>query len=120
MTDQTTTVATLRQAMASFVAERKWQRYHNAKNVSMSIAIEASELMEIFQWVDTDELEELSSDPVKMQAVEDEIADVFLYVLSFANATGIDLSAAVERKMVKNRTKYPTERFQGNYEKVDG
>lgn len=120
MNDGTTTVRQLRRAMAEFVAERQWQRYHNAKNVSMSIAIEASELMEIFQWVDTDELESLVRDPVKMQAVEDEIADVFLYVLSFANATGIDLAAAVERKMVKNRAKYPPERFQGNYEKVNG
>jgi NTP pyrophosphatase (non-canonical NTP hydrolase) len=103
--------------MRAFIKERKWEKFHNAKNVSMSIAIEAAELMEIFQWLDTNEIEDMKKNPEKMQDVQDEVADIFCYLLSFANSMDIDLTEAVFTKMVKNRKKYPQEAFQGNYEK---
>lgn len=115
MSDQTTTIAGLRQVVADFIAERDWQRYHDAKNLSMSIAIEAAELMEHFQWSRNDELPALLRDDQRRAAIVDEVADIACYLLSLANALEIDLSAAVTAKVAKNRAKYPVAQFRGHY-----
>lgn len=98
-----------------FVDQREWQQFHDPKNLSMSIAIEAAELMEHFQWLRSGQSSELGEDRVAMAAIEEELADVFCYVLSFASAMGIDLCATLESKMVKNRKKYPVEKFKGRF-----
>lgn len=98
-----------------FVDQREWQQFHDPKNLSMSIAIEAAELMEHFQWLRSGQLSDLEEDRVAMAAIEEELADVFCYVLSFASAMGIDLCAALESKMVKNKEKYPVEKFKGRF-----
>ena len=103
--DSRTTVDELRQIVRTFVAERHWEKFHNAKNLSMSIAIEAAELMEHFQWLTTDET--LSGEGQDLAEIADELADVTCYVLAMANVLNIDLTQAVTRKMVKNRIKYP-------------
>jgi dCTP diphosphatase len=103
--DNQTTVAELRQWMRQFVRERDWERFHNAKNLSMSLAIEAGELMEHFQWLTTDEV--VDGRTLDVPAIGEELADVVCYALSLANALEIDISRAVQAKMVKNRIKYP-------------
>jgi dCTP diphosphatase len=113
--DARTTVTELRALMARFIAERDWQRYHDPKNLAMSIAIEAAELMEHFQWLRTDELPAAQANERERAAVADELADIACYVLSFANALDIDLSAAVRAKLAKNAAKYPVEQFKGRY-----
>jgi len=113
--DRETTVQELIDLMASFVAERDWEPFHDPKNLSASIAIEAAELMEHFQWMRTDELAAVRDDPQMMSEVRDELADILAYVVSFAGTMGIDLAAALERKMKKNATKYPAEKFKGKY-----
>ncbi len=87
------------------MAQRGWQHFHNGKNLAMSLAIEAGELMEHFQWLTSDEV----LDPTKLDraGIQDELADVVCYALSLANSLEIDLSQAIEQKMVKNRIKYP-------------
>ena len=115
MTDKTTTIAELRALLTDFIAQREWQRYHDAKNLAMSIAIETAELMEHFQWVRNDELEALLDSPQRRAEIVEEIADITCYVLSLANALDIDLSAAVEAKIGKNARKYPVEQFRGRY-----
>lgn len=113
-TDPTTTVADLRERVRAFVADRDWERFHTPKNLAMSIAIEAAELMELFQWVEpTDASARTES---HREELEDELADVCCYVLSLANATGIDLSSAIARKIAKNERKYPAEGFRGRFE----
>ncbi len=118
MNDSTCTIENLKNEMRTFIKERKWESYHNPKNISMSIAIEAAELMELFQWIDKEDIKELTQDSKKMTDIEDEVADVFCYLMSFVSSLDIDLTEAVLRKIVKNRKKYPTSIFQGNYEKV--
>lgn len=103
--DSKTTVAELRAVVQEFVDERNWRKFHNAKNLSMSLAIEAAELMEHFQWLTTDET--VAGDQVDLQEVADELADVTCYVLALANTLGIDLAQSVRSKMIKNRLKYP-------------
>ena len=114
-TDATTTVAELRKIIADFVAERDWSQFHSPKNVSMALAIEAAELMEHFQWLTTEASRQLVDDPEKLAAVGEEIADVVGYSFALANELGIDLSSAIRAKMVKNRQKYPADRFRGRY-----
>ena len=115
MSDANTTVADLRAALTAFVAEREWQMYHDAKNLSGSILIEAAELLEHFQWVRNDELPALLQNPQKRAEIAEELADVTCYVLSLANVLGIDLSGAVLDKIAKNARKYPTDKFRGRY-----
>lgn len=119
MSDADTTVAQLRAQVASFVAERAWERYHDAKNLSASIAIEAAELMEHFQWVRNEELPALLGDPQARAEIAAELADVTCYVLALANALDLDLSTAVTRKLARNAEKYPAERFRGRWFKPE-
>jgi NTP pyrophosphatase (non-canonical NTP hydrolase) len=111
--DASTTVQQLRNVMIEFVQERDWSQFHSPKNLSMSIAIEAAELMEHFQWISQEQSRELD-DSVKHQVAE-ELADVLCYCLAMANSMNIDLSTAITDKMVRNREKYPADQFRGLY-----
>ena len=116
MADSTTTIAQLRQAIQAFVDERDWKQFHKPKNLAMSLAIEAAELMEHFQWLSVEESIDRGSDPVRRGQIADEIADVCCYLLSLVNALDLDLSEAVRSKLVKNVAKYPAEKFRGRSE----
>jgi NTP pyrophosphatase (non-canonical NTP hydrolase) len=105
--DAATTVADLRALVEHFVGERDWHRYHNPKNLAMSLAIETGELMEHFQWLTLQQARELQQDPAAMQQVGEELADCLAYILAFANAMEIDLSSTLAAKMRQNEAKYP-------------
>ncbi len=113
MSDKTTTVAELRKVVHQFVDQREWQQFHNPKNLAMSLAIEAAELMEHFQWLDLNEAEQYSVDPQRREAICDEVADCLAYILSIADRMEIDLSTELQRKMKKNAIKYPVEKSRG-------
>ena len=115
MNDQKNTVAEMKDMVQSFVDQRDWQQFHDPKNLSMSIAIEAAELMEHFQWLRSEQLDELKTDSSVMAEIEEELADIFCYVLSFATTMDLDLCAALESKMIKNRKKYPADKFRGRF-----
>jgi NTP pyrophosphatase (non-canonical NTP hydrolase) len=115
MADSSTTLADLREIVRHFVDERDWQQFHSPKNLSMSLAIEAAELMEHFQWIDVAESRRIGDDANKLSEVRDEIADVLCYVVALANELDIDLSAAIREKMVKNAAKYPAALSRGHY-----
>jgi len=115
MADSTTTLKELKAQMAAFVKERDWEQFHSPKNLSMSIAIEAAELMEKFQWCDVQGSKcDLAKD---FQEVKHEIADIFCYLLSFCNQYDIDISDAVTEKLKLNAVKYPATKVRGSYEK---
>ncbi len=107
MNDESTSVSDLREIVRSFVAERHWEQFHSPKNISMALAIEAAELMEHFQWLTIDQSRAITSDPDALQAVGEEMADVLCYLLAMANSLEVDVATLVQRKMVKNRKKYP-------------
>ncbi|MBM3133394.1 MAG: nucleotide pyrophosphohydrolase [Chloroflexi bacterium] len=115
--DESTTIAELKTSVQDFVHERDWGKYHNPKDVALSIVIEAAELLEHFQWADGAELQRTMQDPEKMDRIGEELADVLIYCLSFANATGIDVAGAVREKIEKNKVKYPADQVRGNYRK---
>jgi NTP pyrophosphatase (non-canonical NTP hydrolase) len=110
MPDETTTLASLKDAVRRFAAERGWEPYHSPKNLVMALAAEAAELVEPFIWLDGDESRRLTDDPAKREAVADEMADVFNVLLNLSLHTGIDLSDALRAKMAKNVVKYPAPR----------
>ena len=105
--DARTTVSELRQAVGRFVEERSWQRYHTPKNLSMSIAIEAAELMERFQWYSSRESIDRVKDAGVRAAVADELADVIIYCLALSNQADIDLSGAILSKLERNADRFP-------------
>ena len=115
MTDRETTIAELRRVVEEFVDRRDWHQFHTPKNLAMSLAIEAAELMEHFQWLTADESRAVAQRPEKLAEVADEVADVFCYILAMANELRLDLAAALEAKMVKNAKKYPVEQFRGRF-----
>ena len=115
--DNQTTVNELRQLMAQFVAERDWDQFHSPKNLAMALTIEAGELMEHFQWLTTEQSQNIDAS-VKHE-VGEELADVVCYAMSLANSLDIDVSSAVYQKMEKNRLKYPADKFRGRYGEND-
>ena len=117
MTDATTTVAELRARVLAFVHERDWEQFHSPKNLSMALAAESGELMEHFLWAESKASAAVLGDPKKRRAIEDELADVVIYALEFANISGIDLAAAIEAKMAANAKKYPVEKAKGRADK---
>jgi dCTP diphosphatase len=115
MSDTQTTLQQLKEKMAEFVRERDWEQFHTPKNLSMSIAIEAAELMEHFQWVTVEESKNLPVDA--LSDIGEELADIVIYSLSLANALGLDLSEVILAKMEKNIRKYPSEKVRGKSHK---
>lgn len=105
--DSLTSVRCLRELVEAFVAERHWHVFHTPKNLSMSLAIEAGELMEHFQWLTSEESNNVKHDDLAKAAVGEELADCLAYVLSIANAMEIDLASTLAKKMKKNAIKYP-------------
>ncbi len=117
--DDTTTVAEIKTRVLEFARERDWEQFHAPKNLSMALAAEAGELMEHFLWASSEESRETVSDPAKRAKIEEELSDVVIYAIEFANMTGIDLAAAIERKMAANAAKYPVEKAKGRSVKYD-
>ena len=105
--DEQTTIGQLRGAVRQFVGARDWEVYHTPKNLAMSIAIEAAEIMEHFQWRTPEASSALVQDEVWRAEVADELADVLIYCLSFANACDIDISAAIQKKLARNEDRFP-------------
>ena len=117
MTDGKTTVAELRERVLAFVHEREWEQFHSPKNLSMALAAESGELMEHFLWTESKASLAVVADPKKRPAIENELADVVIYALEFANICGIDLAAAIGAKMAANAKKYPVEKSRGRADK---
>lgn len=115
--DSETTVSELRERVQKFIDDRDWNKYHNPKDLTISIAIEASELMELFQWVKENEVTRITNDSDKLGKLEEELADVMIYCLSLANALDIDVAQAIDKKISKNESKYPVEQVRGDYKK---
>jgi len=118
-TDAETTVGSLRKTVAAFVDARDWQPFHTPKNLSMSIAIEAAELMERFQWLTTEEAQAAVDDAAERAAVTDELADVIIYCLSLSNALELDISSAVLGKLQNNEHRYPVNEFRGRFRRPE-
>jgi NTP pyrophosphatase (non-canonical NTP hydrolase) len=115
MSDKKTTIHDLKERMATFVRERDWEQFHTPKNLSMSIAIEAAELMEHFQWLTVEQSKSLEAEA--LQDISEELADIVIYSLSMSNFLELDLADTILKKMEKNIRKYPKEQVRGKAHK---
>src|SRR5204863_3998921 len=109
----------LAMTLRAFAAERDWDQFHTPKNLATSISVEAAELLELFQWSRGQRGWDEVTDPSIRARVEDELADILLYVIRFADKAEIDLQAIAERKIASNAKKYPPDRFRGSDRKYD-
>lgn len=117
LTDAHTSVAELKGRILDFAKARDWEQFHSPKNLSMALAAEAGELMEHFLWATPEASQAIAQDTVKRKKIEEELADVIIYALEFANMTGIDVAAVIEAKMAANALKYPVEKARGRSDK---
>ena len=93
-----------------FVADRDWEQFHTPANMAKSIAIEASELLECFQW---------DEENYNLEHVKEELADVIVYCQDMLDCLGLDVDEIVNSKMDKNEAKYPVEKARGSAAKYD-
>ncbi len=105
----------LRDLLREFVQERDWSGFHTPKNLATALSVEASELLEPFQWLTTGEGEELGAE--KLEAVRHELADVLAYLIQLADRLDVDLYDALIEKMELNRKKYPADKVRGDARK---
>ena len=97
-----------------FRDDRNWKQFHNPKDLALSISLEANELLELYQWKNGDEIM-----AVDRKRVAEELSDVMLYCISFADRMGFDLDEILNMKMDMNQEKYPVELASGSKEKYD-
>jgi NTP pyrophosphatase (non-canonical NTP hydrolase) len=110
-----TELESLREQLREFAAVRDWDQFHSPKNLAMALAVEAGELLEIFQWLTEGQSRSLA--PGAHAAAGDEIADVLLYLIRLSDQLGIDPVTAAHRKLVANAGKYPVDKARGNSKK---
>jgi len=110
-------ISKIQNQLKKFAIERDWEQFHTPKNLSMALSVEASELVEIFQWLRAEE--SISLDKKQTDAIKSEVADIAMYLLRFCSILEIDLEKAIEDKLVKNAEKYPVSLSKGNAKKYN-
>jgi dCTP diphosphatase len=109
------TINQLTRKLRDYADERDWQQFHSPKNLSMALSVEASELVEIFQWLTEAQSQELSTE--QRQQTEHELADIFLYLLRMADRLNIDIIDAAKKKILINEKRYPADKARGSSKK---
>ena len=108
-------ISKLQQQLREFAEARDWEQFHSPKNLACALSVEASELLEHFQWMKEEESRVLPSD--KLIEVETEIADIFCYLLMISDKLGVDLIEASNKKIVANESRYPIDKSKGRSDK---
>lgn len=103
----------LKELVKNFCEERDWDQFHNPKELAIGLSTEANELLELFRFQTEEQMQDMFGSPKMRERIEDETADVFFFLLRFAQKNGIDLEQALVRKIEKNRKKYPAELARG-------
>ena len=117
MKDPTTQLQEIKDRVLAFARERDWEQLHSPKNLSMAIAAEAAELMEHFLWQSPEQSRTDMEVEKLREKVEEELADIFIFAIEFANISGMDISGIIEAKMKRNAEKYPVEKAKGRSDK---
>ena len=117
--DNKTSISSLKEAVAKFRDERDWLKFHNPKDLSIALSIETSELEELFLWKENVSASRIKKDRRQFSRVKEEIADIFIYLLSLSNVLGLDVSTAVTEKLEQNARKYPVSKSKGSNKKYN-
>ena len=118
MTKEKLDLKTIKEKLRKFSQERDWDQYHSPKNLAMALSVEVAELVEIFQWSNDGGTKEIK-DPETRKQIEEEIADIFNYLVKFVDLMEIDLEKISIEKIQKNDEKYPVEKSKGKSEKYN-
>tara|TARA_B100000768_G_C11256223_1_gene366519 strand:+ start:61 stop:423 length:363 start_codon:yes stop_codon:yes gene_type:complete len=108
----------IKEKLNQFSKERDWEQYHSPKNLAMALSVEVAELVEIFQWSNDGGIKEVENEQTRKE-IEEEIADIFNYLIKFVDLMDIDLEKISLEKIQKNHEKYPVEKSKGNSEKYN-
>lgn len=111
--DEVTTVNHLKDRVREFISDRDWGQFHDPKNVSMALASEVGELLDLFRWVKSEDSFQVLEDDETRDAVRMEIADIAMFLVDFASICNIDLTTAIDEKMQINALRYPVEQAKG-------
>lgn len=117
MKDQQTRLEELKLVVKSFCEQRDWDQFHNAKELSIGVITEASELLEHFRFLTEEQIAAVMDDPEKRLAISEELSDVLFFLVRFAQRYDFDLSESFTAKMTKNARKYPVSDFKGKNHK---
>lgn len=109
-----TEIQKLQRLIQDFCDERDWNQFHNPKDLAIGISTEANELLDIFRFKSPEQMEQMISDEGQRKHIEEELGDVFFFLLRFAQMNQFDLKICVENKLKKNKLKYPAELVKGN------
>lgn len=115
--DNTSTIWSCMELVKNFCDDRDWAQFHNPKDLAIGISTEAGELLEHFRFKSEAECQDLMSDLKRREEIEEELADVFYFVLRFAQRNDIDLGAALANKVALDGKKYPVEKAKGQNKK---
>ena len=110
-------ITKIQNKLRDFSLERDWEQFHTPKNLSMALSVEASELVEIFQWLTPEESN--SPDQRQLDSIQSEVADIAMYLIRFCGVLEIDLERAIEEKLIQNGSKYPVELSKGSAKKYN-
>ncbi|WGT66603.1 nucleotide pyrophosphohydrolase [Variovorax paradoxus] len=103
--------------LEQFATERDWTQFHSPKNLVMALTGEVGELNEIFQWMSEEASKEAGRDAQTAKAIQDELADVLLYLVRLSSVLDVDLNAAVQQKLEANAKRYPADKVRGSSKK---
>ena len=108
-------LSNIAERLRGFARERDWERFHTPKNLAASVAIEAGELQEIFQWLSDEQARNLNADQIAKAG--EELADVAIYLIRLADQLGVDLGDAITKKIAANSVRYPADVVRGTSDK---
>lgn len=117
VTVQAMNVKEIQETLAQFAEDRDWDQFHSPKNLSMALAGEAAELLEIFQWLTEEQSARNALTAEQSRHASEELADITIYLLRLADKLGVDLDKAVQDKIEKNAARYTVEASRGNARK---
>ena len=110
-------ISKIQNQLQKFASERDWEQFHSPKNLSMALSVEASELVEIFQWLTFEESN--FPDQKQLASIRREVADIAMYLIRFCDVLEINLEEAIEEKFIENGNKYPVELSKGSSKKYN-
>ncbi len=105
----------LKERIKKFNLDRDWDKYHNAKDLLLALVSEVGELSECYRWLSFEEVNKVHADPVKKKKIEEELADIMIYLVILGYKTDIDLVKVVEEKLAKNDKRYSVEQIKGKH-----
>ena len=106
----------IQKRLRKFAADRDWEKFHSPKNLTMALSVEVAELVEIFQWSNSGGLDEIENPNIRKN-IEEELADIFIYLLKISDKLNLDIEKSIHQKIKKNEKKYPIDKSFGSSKK---